>query len=315
MSIVSQEELSDELQVRYQNLLGILRNYALESQGLIVAYSGGVDSAFLLAAAAEVFASFEGTVHENLELTALTAISESFPDWDQKSAREIAQQLRVKHLELPTRELDNPSYRANQGDRCFHCKTALFDLSDWARKSAVYHLKGALVYGAITDDLGDDRPGMQAAKERHVQAPLIEANLDKQAVRKLSRFLKLPTWDKPASACLSSRFPTGISVSAAALRMVGQCESRMHLLGLVIVRARYHNELLRLEFGPKELQALFSDESLRQQVIKECKELGFKFVSIDLEGYRSGSGNQSSGNQSSGNQNGLRQENALVVIQ
>ena len=135
---------------------------------------------------------------------------------------------------------------------------------------------------------------MQAAKEREVQAPLIDAGLDKDAVRRLSRFLSLPTWDKPASACLSSRFPQGVPVSAAALRQVGQCESRMHLLGLKIVRARYHHDLVRLEFGKEELQTVFNDESLRIKVTKECKELGFKFVSIDLEGYRSGSGNKQS---------------------
>ena len=293
--MASSEELSSELQTRYTDLLDILRSYALESQGLVVAYSGGVDSAFLLAAASVVFSSFKGTPDEHLELTALTAISESFPDWDRQSAREIAQHLGVRHLELPTKELENPQYRANTGDRCFHCKTALFNLGDWARQSEVYRLKGGLVYGAITNDLGDYRPGMQAAKERQIQAPLIDANLDKEAVRRLSRYLGLSTWDKPASACLSSRFPQGIEVSATALRQVGQCESRMHLLGLKIVRARYHHDLVRLEFGEQELQTVLSDEHLRTRVTKECKDLGFKFVSIDLEGYRSGSGNQQTG--------------------
>ncbi len=273
---------------RYADLLSILRSLAIESSGLIVAYSGGVDSAFLLAAAVESTAG----LGESAPVTALTAISPSYPTWEREPARALTTQLGVVHLELETSELSNPHYRANAGDRCFHCKSALFDVADWARESERHRLHGALVYGAVTDDLGDHRPGMNAAQERAVRAPLIEAHLSKADVRSISRDLGLLTWDKPASACLSSRFPYGVEVTAQRLEQVGRCESRMHTLGLLIVRARYHQELVRLEFGQVELERIFSDPPLREIVIKECKAVGFKFVSIDLQGYRSGSANE-----------------------
>ena len=273
---------------RYADLLSILRSLAVESSGLIVAYSGGVDSAFLLAAAVESTAG----LGESAPVTALTAISPSYPTWEREPARALTTQLGVAHLELETSELSNPDYRANAGDRCFHCKRALFDVADWARESERHRLHGALVYGAVIDDLGDHRPGMNAAQERAVRAPLIEAHLSKADVRSISRDLGLSTWDKPASACLSSRFPYGVEVTAQRLEQVGRCESRMHTLGLLIVRARYHQELVRLEFGQVELERIFLDPPLREIVIKECKAVGFKFVSIDLQGYRSGSANE-----------------------
>ena len=276
-----------EVRSRYNHLLEILLHYARSSGGLIVAYSGGVDSALLLAAAAEALAAFP-----KLEVTALTAISPSYPEWERQPARHLAKQLGIRHLELETNELQNPLYRSNDGNRCFHCKTALFDVAEWARSIDQYQLKGTLTYGAIIDDQGDHRPGMHAAEERGIKAPLIEARLDKVAVRQLSRCLKLPTWDKPASACLSSRFPYGIEVTADRLEQVGKCESRLHSLGLKIVRARFHESLVRLELGSIELENVLADSTLRSAVVRECKAVGFKFVSLDLDGYRSGSANE-----------------------
>jgi pyridinium-3,5-biscarboxylic acid mononucleotide sulfurtransferase len=272
---------------RYQDLLENLRAHAKHGDGLVIAYSGGVDSAFLLAASVEALSDFP-----KLTVTALTAISASYPEWERQPARDLAQELGVQHLELETAELQNPKYRANAGDRCFHCKSALFDVAEWARPLAQYQLKGTLIYGAIVDDQGDHRPGMMAAQERGVMAPLIEANLDKVSIRQLSRFFGLPTWDKPASACLSSRFPYGIEVTSERLEQVGICESRLHSLGLKIVRARFHDSLVRLEFGATELEQVLVDPDLRTAIIQECKAVGFKFVSIDLEGYRSGSANE-----------------------
>lgn len=272
---------------RYTHLLQILRHYAQPSGGLIIAYSGGVDSALLLAAAAEALSTFP-----ELEVTALTAISPSYPEWERGPARTLAKTLGIRHLELDTHELQNPLYRSNDGNRCFHCKTALFDVAEWARSADQYTLKGTLIYGAIVDDQGDHRPGMDAAKERGIKAPLIEADIDKMTVRQISRHLKLPTWDKPASACLSSRFPYGIEVTADRLEQVGKCESRLHSLGLKIVRARFHESLVRLELGSIELERVLGDIRLRSAVVKECKAVGFKFVSLDLDGYRSGSANE-----------------------
>lgn len=300
----SASPLSESLTLRYAALRQSLRELAIESGGIVVAYSGGVDSALLLAVAAESvkvlneerspFDDIDTTQSRKLhqaQITALTAISPSYPTWERTPARELAMSLEVTHLELETEELSNPRYRANDGDRCFHCKTALFDVAEWASASEDYQLRGALVYGAITDDLGDHRPGMKAASNRGVRAPLIDTGFTKADVRALSRYLNLPTWDKPASACLSSRFPYGVEVTAARLDRVGRCESRLHSLGLKIVRARFHDDLVRLEFGQEELDRFYRDPSLRSQITAECKAVGFKFVSIDLEGYRSGSAN------------------------
>lgn len=279
------------LDEKYEVLLTSLQTLALERGGIIVAYSGGVDSALLLAAAAEAVSGLS----EPPPLYALTAISPSYPEWEREPARALAHDLGVTYVEVETDELSRPEYRANDGQRCYHCKSALFDVATLTRglsDDAKQPLQGALVYGAITDDLGDHRPGMQAAQDRGVMAPLIEAQLGKGDVRALSRRLGLPTWDKPASACLASRFPYGTEVTAERLSQIGRCEARLLALGLQIVRARYHGDLVRLELGERELSLVLSDASLRQEVTRSCKEVGFKYVSLDLDGYRSGSANE-----------------------
>ena len=279
----------DRQRAKYLYLLTHLRELAVANNGLIVAYSGGVDSAFLLAAAVRAL----GELDTPPPLTALTAISASYPEWERIPARELALKLGVRHLELETDELSRDDYRANQGDRCYHCKAALFDVAELQRSADVTeHVTGALVYGAITDDLGDHRPGMQAATDRGVSAPLIEAGLTKIEVRALSREIELPTWDKPASACLASRFPYGTEVTTERLERVGRCEARLMALGLEIVRARYHDDLVRLELGSAELARVFSDSGLRDEVKQACRAVGFRFVSLDLDGYRSGSANE-----------------------
>jgi uncharacterized protein len=256
---------------------------------LTVAYSGGVDSAFLLAAASDALSSLE----EPPPLIALTALSPSYPDWEREPARELAASLGVQQIEVETDELERSAYRANQGDRCFHCKEALFDGAERSWRTILGdQAQGAVVYGAIVDDLGDHRPGMDSARKRGVIAPLIEVGLNKSDVRFLSRERGLPTWDKPASACLASRFPYGVEVTADRLDQVGRCEARLHALGLHIVRARYHHELVRLELGEQELKRVLSDDELRSAIVQQSKEVGFRFVSIDLEGYRSGSANE-----------------------
>ena len=276
---------------KYQDLLRGLRRLALADGGLTVAYSGGVDSAFLLAAAAQAFEALSDAP----PLCALTAISPSYPEWERAPARALARELGALHVEVETDELDRPEYRANQGDRCYHCKSALFDVAALQRKVETHDdqkIHGALIYGAIVDDLGDHRPGMQAAQDHGVKAPLIEAGLTKSEVRALSHELGLPTWDKPASACLASRFPYGTEVTAERLNQVGRCEARLMALGLAVVRARYHGDVVRLELGERELNQVLEDSQLRREITSSCKEVGFRFVSLDLEGYRSGSANE-----------------------
>lgn len=271
---------SEDPATRRARGLARLRMLLQDMQRALIAYSGGVDSAFLLRIAAE-------ELGENA--CALTAISPSYPSEELVDARALAEQMGVRMIEVNTHELERPGYRANAGDRCYHCKTELFEVA--AEAAAKLDL-GVLCYGAIPDDLGDHRPGMQAAKELAVRAPLIEAGLGKDDIRALSRDLGLATWNKPASACLSSRFPYGTPIDAARLEQVGRCEVGLHLLGLRQVRARYHGDLVRVEIAPDELEAVFADPAMRTAIIEAGKAAGFKFVSVDLQGYRTGSTNE-----------------------
>lgn len=256
-------------------LLGHLRGL----ERVVVAYSGGVDSTLLLRAAVEALGE---------RATALTAVSESFAPWELDDARTAATLMGARLIEVRSRELDRPGYRQNAGDRCYHCKTELFEI---AQAHAQHESLGALVYGAIPEDLGDHRPGMQAAREHGVRAPLIDAGLSKADIRALSRAFGLPTAEKPAAACLASRFPDGTEVSAERLRQVADCEAGLRALGLVQVRARFHDTLVRLELGPAEQARVFAEPALREAALQAGRDAGFRFVALDLAGYRSGSAN------------------------
>ena len=246
---------------------------------VVVAYSGGVDSTLLLRAAVLALGD---------RATALTAVSESFAPWELDDARGAAALMGARLIEVQSRELDRPAYRENAGDRCYHCKTELFEI---AASHASHESLGGLVYGAIPEDLGDHRPGMRAAQEHGVSAPLIEAGLSKADIRALSRAFGLPTAEKPAAACLSSRFPDGTEISAERLRQVAACEAGLRALGLVQVRARYHEAVVRLELGPAEQSRVFAEPALREAALQAGRAAGFRFVALDLEGYRSGSAN------------------------
>ena len=277
-------QLSQPLKEKWEALLAELRRF----ERVTVAFSGGVDSSLLLAAAVRV--------HGDRAL-ALTARSPSLSERDLARAVEVSKYLGVRHHFVETDELERPAYRANLGERCYHCKAALFEAAGLAKGEAARLqgiAEGQLCYGAIMDDLGDHRPGMRAAEDYQVVAPLISAAFYKSDVRALARALELPNWDQPAGACLASRFPDGVEVSEEALERVGRYEARLSLLGLVTLRARHHERgLLRLELGASELQRCFSEPALREEITAAAKALGFRFVSIDLEGYRSGSGNRS----------------------
>jgi uncharacterized protein len=244
---------------------------------VIVAYSGGADSAYLAWAAVQAL----GT-----RALAVTADSASLPASHRKDAAEFAREIGIRHQFIQTREFENPLYLANGSDRCFHCKDELFNvLSTLARGGST------LVYGVNKDDLGDYRPGQRAAKLHEVKAPLVEADLTKAEIRALSRAAGLSTWDRPAAACLSSRIPYGTPVTIENLRTVEIGEEELKELGFRQFRTRFHGELVRIEIAPEELPNALNPE-MAVKLTSVFKRLGYKYVTLDLEGYRQGSLNE-----------------------
>ncbi len=246
-----------------------------------MAFSGGVDSAVLLALAVEALGA--------ARVLAVTGRSASLPSQDRSDAKAIAAFLGVSHEEVDPGELDRPGYRENSGDRCYHCRAALFEALD--RIAAERGLE-AVAYGAIADDRGDFRPGMRAAAEHRILAPLLDAGMTKEDIRALAASAGLPIRNKPASACLSSRIPVGVEVTPERLGQVGRAEAALRDLGFHQFRVRYHGEIARLELDP-EGDRRIADPSVRRLVIEAVRAAGFRFVTLDLEGYRTGSLNPS----------------------
>ncbi|HLH39774.1 MAG TPA: ATP-dependent sacrificial sulfur transferase LarE [Bryobacteraceae bacterium] len=262
----------DALQAKQDKLFSDLR----AMDGVIVAYSGGADSAYLAWAANQTLGE---------AALAITADSASLAESHKRDAEAFAKTHGIRHEYIETREFENPDYVKNDRDRCFYCKDELFTrLDQLARARGIAHV----IYGVNVDDLGDYRPGQRAAKLHQVKAPLVEAGLTKAEIRELSRRAGLETWDRPASACLSSRIPYGTPVTIRNVKTVDRGEDAIRALGFRQFRVRFHGEVVRIEIAPEELDRAMSLEMARK-FTAIFKALGFHYVTLDLEGYRQGS--------------------------
>jgi uncharacterized protein len=267
----------DRVVQRLKELEAIVAPYG----SALVAFSGGVDSSLALAIAARVL--------PKERVLAVTSNNETYLPSELDLAREFADSLGVEHLIVNTRELDNPNYASNPANRCYFCKSTLYsDLRNIAEERGY----ACVVDGANADDEGDYRPGRKAAKELEVVSPLSIARVSKAEVRELAKHLGLPSWDKPALACLSSRFPYGQEITAEKLAQVARAEEYLRREGFRQVRVRHHGEIARLEVGPEEMDRAFA---LRDEISAELKDAGFLYVALDLSGYASGSLNATLG--------------------
>ena len=262
----------DALDDRYDSLLENIRGLG----SVAIGFSGGADSALLLKAAFDALGD---------RAIAVTAVSPSYPERDRDEAIRIAAHIGARHLLVDSSEFEDPNYVANAPSRCFFCKKELFGI---LKEAALAEGLAHIAYGAITDDLGDFRPGMDAAAQAGARAPLLETGLSKKEVREISRRLGLPTWDRPASACLSSRIPHGTPIDAAVLKRVELCEDFLLARGIENVRVRAHGDLARIECAPAS-HARLVEPAMREAMAVRFKELGFRYVTLDLEGYRTGS--------------------------
>ncbi len=250
-----------------------------EMKSVLIAFSGGVDSSFLLRVARDALGD---------SASALTALSPTYPEHELQAARQFAAELGVSHILVESNELKIENFAQNDTRRCYYCKSELFSI---LRKEATRRGIKSLCDGSNVDDMGDFRPGMEAAREQGVRHPLIEAGLSKEEIRELSRELGLATHQKGSMACLSSRFPYGTEITESRVRQVARCEELLRTMGYDPYRVRYHGEVARIEISRFDFDKLLQDKQL-QRVIETFKQAGFVYVTLDLEGFRSGSMNE-----------------------
>lgn len=260
---------------KYRKLLGILRR----TGGVVIAFSGGVDSTFLAAAAREALGH---------KVLLVTATSPTYPARERADAARLARRLRMRQIQVESNELEIPGFADNPVDRCYHCKKELFGI---VKRIASERGYGTVADGSNADDLGDFRPGRKAARQLGVISPLVDAGLGKADIRRLSAKMGLPTADKPSFACLASRFPYGSKITEEKLRAVDILERKLRRLGFTQVRVRHHGDVARIEVDPGRI-GLLANPRIRASIMKTARTAGFLYAAADLAGYRTGSMNE-----------------------